>query len=195
MAQRTDEERRAASKDLLYELDMMCETARVLEQMNARAKTRDEVVTRNALLESLLIHARCLVVFLGWHGKRPHPDDVRVSHYIKDFRTAPPPNEWLEELYTAASVRVAHISYERAAVDPMKKDWPIRDIVQAINDEILRFARIAPSHLLDDGWRKPRGPVFSAHSTGSPRVPTMPAQTAVTDSTTLITMIKPPKKP
>jgi hypothetical protein len=197
MANRPDEVLKEASAHLLYEYDMLRETARELDAWQGRLRTDAERVRRNAMVESFVVHVRNLVVFLGWEKpegkltkgkkakgkKRHHPEDVLVKHYVRGFNSEPPDVGWLPELYEVACTRVAHLSYRRANIDPLKRDWPVRDILEAIGRELERFATMAPKNLLDAAWKAEREPVFSEHSSVRPMVPTMTDTTTITSMT------------
>ena len=154
MATRTDNELKEASKHLFYEFDMMRRTAWLLAGGHDR-------VSKNALLESFLVHVRCLVVFLGWRSSN-HREDVKATHYVPKWRPQPPPP--FIGLFEQISGRIVHLSFDRMRVDPDLADWQVRDITEAVGNETERLVRLIPEALLDACWDGPRPSVFSEHS-------------------------------
>jgi hypothetical protein len=75
MPLRTNQELRAASDHVGYEVWMLRESAAQLRRMEPGQD-------RNATLESLTIHARALRQF--FEPTRPRPDDVLAWHYVGD---------------------------------------------------------------------------------------------------------------
>lgn len=183
MPQHSDDKLKEASGHLFYEYEMMRETARALDALQGRPRTDEERIGRNAIVESFVVHVRNLVVFLGWH-KSNHDEDVLARHYAK-FTPKVPDGPWLSELYEAASTRVVHLSYRRTLVDPRNRDWPVREIVEAVSTELERLIKMVPPHVLDARWSRQRSAVFSPHAENRASVPTMMA----TDSTTLSTFV------
>jgi hypothetical protein len=178
MATRTDDELKEASGHLFYEYDMLRQTARELDALGdirIRIDGGEALrVRRNALVESFAVHARNLTVFLGWHPSN-HDEDVLAKHYVKGFAPKVPDDPWLSELYASACTRIVHLSYARSKVDPLKKDWPIRDIVEAIGDDLERLMKLVAPALQGAQWSTTkREPVFSPSSAYRPNVPTLP---------------------
>jgi hypothetical protein len=181
MPGRSDQVLKEASGHLFYEYDMMRRTAKELELILRERRTveNDDKVRHNAALESFLVHVRNLIVFLGWRPSG-HPSDVLAKHFVVGFTSNIPTDGWLAELYDAVCTRIVHLSYERANVDPYKREWPINDIVAAVEKELERFLCLVPLHVLDERWKVPRCPVLSAQF-GSTRAPTMMAETSNTN--------------
>ena len=117
MPERPDNELREASSHVWYEHYMMrrC-TLALSEVVHTRIANQGKF---NAELESFLVHVRNLCVFLGWHSSKPHPEDVLAKHYVRGWQPTAAPS-WVSELYTAVSVTVSHLSYER-----LKRSTPV----------------------------------------------------------------------
>lgn len=91
---------------------------------------------RNAHVESMLIHARCLVDFFL---NEPRKDDVVASHYVPDWSPEKDGGEalaWLEaSLGTFIDKRVAHLTAYRRRV-------PITDEAHFTNDVIAKMSEV-----------------------------------------------------
>jgi len=125
-----------------------------------RKQSVDEQFEWNVHLESFLVHARNLMVFLHWVDKKD-PRDVRAADFIREWRPAIPEEPWLEGVYQQVSGRIVHLSYERK-LPP--EDWPIRSIAETLEKDVLRFIAKAPTHLTDEQWHRPSVRTFSTYS-------------------------------
>ena len=154
MAKQSDTELRKASVHLLYEEHMLCETAKLI------ASSTTNPVEKYVRLESFLLHARNLIVFLGWH-KANHPEDMKATHYVPKWTPTSLIPIWAEDLYTSVSNAALHLSYARSGRDPLQTEWKVREIVEAIQKELNRFLDLVPKHLLDPRFQSAAETVFS----------------------------------
>jgi len=140
-----------AREHLVYEVGMLMYTS---EQLAARhaAGTRDR--GSNALLESFVVHARCLSDFL-WRSRTQanHEYDAFAEDFCADGvwgRVCP---AWPPALDEAAKRQrpgreIAHLSYHRLSVPAAEKDWPVGRITVEIAGavDVLR-AHAMPARL------------------------------------------------
>jgi hypothetical protein len=148
---RTDAELAAASEHLYYELEAMLEGALLLYKEWGKPDGDQSLI--NALLESVLIHTRNLLFFLGWErGGLPlgKPDDIVVEDFGSP-RTGGTPSPHLT-IYTKLHIDkwVGHLTYER--IRSAKPLWAIVPLGGDIYEEILAFARSLPSSRLHSSW-------------------------------------------
>jgi len=105
---RSEQELRAASDHLFYEIWMFQSLAR---DMASRSFT--ENVVNNALLESFTIHTRILLDFL--FAAKPQLDDVIAEDFFEDPATwhnvRPPKSEILETVHKRVGKEIAHLTY------------------------------------------------------------------------------------
>ena len=108
----------------------------------------------NALLESVLVHARSLNDFLSERTKGPAPksDDLRPEQFLAVTWTAPNP---LSDPASDPRVRrinkeIVHLTSTR---DPKNKDWHLRDVLIPVLVELEKFydkaKRPFPAHAAD----------------------------------------------
>jgi hypothetical protein len=138
---RSDEEKRRASEQILYEYEMM------------RAATLACQVTQgsplgNACVESALIHARNLYYFFNKPGKE---SDIAAGDFF-------PPNSWEKQcpgepefFKDKANLNkvhrfLAHISWDR--IDSAKPTWPLVEICRQLKEPLRVFASLAPTESL-----------------------------------------------
>lgn len=148
---RSDEDLKAASKHLSYEIQMLYGTANLLAQGNIYSWA-----VHNALLESFLIHVRIMLEFL--YAQKPWPDDVIAEDFFDD------PNEWvqarpkksdlLKDAHKRAGKQLAHLSYTRLAITPEKKAWRFMKIAKQVDQVFKKFLKIVPANRLDGSLRK-----------------------------------------
>jgi hypothetical protein len=139
----TDAQLRAYSAEhLVYELEMLCATAGRLAALQAQ---RDEdVVLRNALIESFATHARALALFVYPDaGGRRRNADVTADHYVRDlnaWRHARPrlPHE-LDSVIKRTAKEIAHLTMDRH-LPASRPPWRTEPILRAVADPFHRFA-------------------------------------------------------
>lgn len=133
----TDQELRDYAADhLYYELWMFYETGwRLLHDPAVRD---DPWLMGNALVESFLIHARTLVMFLYSDKKAKRASDVTSERYVRDLQAwerdrGSIPSE-LKEVIRRTAKEIAHLTIERQPRDPATRGWrpqPIIDMLYA----------------------------------------------------------------
>lgn len=130
--------------DVVYEVN----------QLHFSAHRSDEIAMqidllnreRNAHIESMLIHARCLVDFFN---DKPRKDDVVVSMYIPDWSPESDGGEdlaWLEDnLGRFIDKRVAHLTAHRQRVAKGDEARFTAEVVARVNAVIETFrSRLDP---------------------------------------------------
>ncbi len=177
--QHSDEELRAASKHLGYEVDMFLEAAAELQRMKEHptwattyASTESgfvpeeaaDTATWNALLESFLIHARVLFDFL--YASDPRRDDVTAEHYAAGWEgKRPGASQNLLELKRRVNKEVAHISYVRLErPTEAEKHWEFAQIAKEMCQLLLAFLANAKPSCLDEQWDARRQRLDSFYS-------------------------------
>lgn len=133
-----------ADEHLAYEAWMLAFASLMLARPDL---PRDEM--SNVFLESFAIHARCLRDFLFGHRDRLHKGR---DAFAIDFC---PEGEWenargpipagLSELDERRRYgrEIVHLSYDRSAVSPEMKDWPIGRVLEEIDDLLRALADTA----------------------------------------------------
>ena len=166
---RNEDELRAASDHLHYEIQMLRGTMTLLA-----TQAFGESVLSNALIESLTIHARALIHFLYPSGQLAD-SDVLAEDFFDDSKC------WLtirpEEPTAFGRARgrvnkeIAHLTYDRQLVTPELKGWDFVALGNAILEVLQVFLAAVPRHLLCGRWQQssaePGGPV----SVEAPLVP------------------------
>ena len=134
--------------------------------MEKKAKNN---VKRNALLESLLIHARNIFYFLFNEYNNKQPDDVLVLNhfnYSKEwdtFKKFQLEKDIFVDLKKRIAKEIAHLSFARIKKAEENNNWDIRfeiDLIEGID----KFIEYVPKNLLDDDWKNSqsiRSKIFS----------------------------------
>jgi hypothetical protein len=152
---RTDEDLRAASQHLHYEVWMFLTLARALS-----TGVFGEGPLSNAALESFTVHARALLEF--FFGDKPRLDDVVADDFVggqgkwSELRGEMP--AILADLRDRVGTEVAHLTYARLLVTPETKGWRFVDIAQSFEDVVGRFLRAVPAERLAPMWTPPGAP-------------------------------------
>lgn len=127
--------KKMAYDHLSYEIEMFTATIDKMSKCNLN------VVEKNVVLESFLIHARCLFDFL-YPSSDTRPNDVIVDDFFDN------PNEFRKKLPSSLPIEsylkyrtgkeIAHLTYDRLKVTPEKKGWQIGDV----HDQIVGVLEI-----------------------------------------------------
>lgn len=147
---RTEDELRAASDHLAYEISMLRSSGHALL---SGISLGDAV--RNALLESFTIHARVLLDFL--YAEDPHRDDVIAEDFFQSpdvwlkARPQKPPS--LDFISRRVGKEVAHLTYARQGVTPEAKSWPVQAILADFETVLRAFIELVPKNLLGVRWQ------------------------------------------
>ena len=148
--QRSDEELQKASDHLFYEYGMLNELANAM----ASGQANKDWCT-NALLESFIIHFRCVMDFL--YNDDPRPDDVVAQDFFSSADTWEKSRPQLTDLLKTAKKRtgkeLAHLTYKRQAVTPDRKPWPFLAIVNDINSVMDVFLKKVSQTKLGSQWK------------------------------------------
>lgn len=145
---RTDDQIRKAMEHIDYEYWMLHEAFRRMGEIRfvkgaeGSAPRPQDLGLHNALLESLLLHARNLNEFFSRTGK---PDDILFVH-ILDVRELDRPLD--PAIITRMNKFLTHVTYERLQVE--NRGWKLREMVAAIDDTMREFVQAVDS----DGTRR-----------------------------------------
>jgi hypothetical protein len=149
---RSDNELRAASDHLYYEIQMLQGTMALL----ATGATGQSILS-NALIESFTIHARVLLHFLYPAGSR-QSSDVLAEDFFDDVEhwLAIRPDE--PEVFGTARGRVnkeiALLTYDRQLVTPELKGWNFVSLGKEILKIVEIFRSAIPPRLLGQRWQQ-----------------------------------------
>ena len=159
---RTEEELRKASDHLHYEYWMLHSTAAGLESGIA-----DQVLLKNALIESFVVHVRAMIDFLYPNG--PKNDAVIAADYFRAQgeweKLRPDQSEILKKAKKRADKEIAHLTYARQYVSKEKKGWHCLKISHEIQGITDIFLSNIDKNKLGDRWNSPEKMVGSAHPT------------------------------
>ena len=145
MAESDRNELRRGLDFFAYELWMLQSTAdRVL------CGSSSDVPTRNALLESFLIHARALIDFFS--NKNAKDDDIMASHYVGDHNWEL--TELLKNERARINKQVAHLTSARDIVPTARKRHDVMAIRTDISVLVEQFLRVVDPTLLGDRFVK-----------------------------------------
>lgn len=143
---RTAEEKRQASEQLLYEVTML----EKLGSMLAAQPPDDDVICGNAMLESFSIHARVLIDF--FYPVNPRPNDVIANDFLgapDQWATiCPPKSELLDHVEQRVGREVVRMNYDRQEVVPILIGSPFGKIVAELHRIFQRFLKAVPAEFL-----------------------------------------------
>ncbi len=135
--------KKMAYEHLSYEIEMFTAT------MGRLNKGGLDQLQNNVILESFLIHARCLFDFL-YPPKKIKPDDVIVDDFFDDpnnFRKKIPSSLPVEGyLKYRTGKEIAHLTYSRLKVTPETKGWQVSDV----HNQIVSTLEIFFANLTDE---------------------------------------------
>ncbi|MBW1996727.1 MAG: hypothetical protein JRJ29_02045 [Deltaproteobacteria bacterium] len=148
---RTDDELRAASDHLWYEIWMLNSCTQLL------ASGINDRVIKNALIESFAIHARQLLHFLYPDRYKVKEDDLVAYDFF------PTEDEWKNnridiwknlpsDLTKRVGKEIAHITYFRQSVTD--KTWQINEINAEFISACKRFYELVTRNLLGSRWQR-----------------------------------------
>ena len=119
-----------------YEIQMFVFTA-----SKVRAGGMD-TLENNAMLETFLLHARCLLDFL-YPPATPRSDDVLANDFFEDpsilRRALPATLPMSSYLKSRTGKEVAHLTYERLNVTPTQKVWNFGEIHDQLGKALAIF--------------------------------------------------------
>ena len=137
----TDDQLRAGSSHLLYEIEMFCVLADSFESGAVDRAVAGlpglEMPVRNAVVESFAIHTRGLISFLSPARPEvePYEDDVFAKDYVDDWTFDT--HRWKAER-RRVNKHVAHLTLTRAK-RPDDSTFPTRQIRRDLGAELQRF--------------------------------------------------------
>ena len=137
----TADELRQGTNDLLYEVQMLSNTAALLEEDSAwsdwgwRSKT-----LYMATLESFLTHVRSLTDFVcppsDYETRTIHARGIFAADYCGTEWTAQPWSNLRNE-HRRISTEIQHLSFDRP---PIGRNWPYAAMRNKLRDALLTFA-------------------------------------------------------
>lgn len=153
MSRRPEEELRAwADEHLMYEVAAI---KYAVEQLAREPKGMEQW----CLLESFLVHARCLNDFLWRNRSHQQPDDAFAADFCapgvwNDVRRDLPQTALTEIRQRKRFGReVMHLSYERPSGFGEHKQWPCGRVFAEIAAAMARFAVVAEPSSLNEPTR------------------------------------------
>jgi hypothetical protein len=166
---------RWAREHLVYEARMLACTAIRLAEREERAIPRD--AESNALLESFVVHVRCLSDFL-WAERGKHEMDAFAFDFCEPGKWEaahpkfPPAVAQIRDQGRAGR-EVVHLTYHRLDIEEAAKEWDVGDICNEIAGALSDFALIALPARLDTKTRSALDePSSHFEGAGSPSVAT-----------------------
>ena len=146
---RGDDELRAVSGHLWYELQMFRATA-----LGLMSGLFPGGPLHDAVLEAFIIHGRNLLHFL--YPEKPQDSDVLAEDFLDD------PIQWptvrgdmpasLTSLRRRANKEVAHLTFDRLSVTQEEKGWHFVDILRDLDLKFHAFRRLVPAKRLAEPW-------------------------------------------
>jgi hypothetical protein len=151
---RSDQELRALSHHLLYEIEMFVETTTQLRAFFIGESSYPVRALRNSLLESWALHVRNLLSFL--YDDRAGVEDAIAADFLDvDWATergAKP--EVLRASHKKASKEIAHLSYHRIGLTDDQRGWTIEPIFSEMVKAIRKFINLVPESHVQKGFRE-----------------------------------------
>jgi hypothetical protein len=152
---RSDEDLVAISEHLLYEIDLLYKTARVLATFG-HAQDSKAIIIRNALLESFAIHTRNLIDF--FYQDKPNSDQVIAQDFFDNgdlwVQQRPTKSQFLKKTSIRVHKEVAHLSYDRLKVTSEKKEWKWINIAAEIGKVLKKFHELVPDSRVSNDFDK-----------------------------------------
>jgi hypothetical protein len=146
---------RWAREHLVYEARMLAFTAIRLAERHGIPRNPES----NALLESFVVHVRCLRDFLWGDRNDRQPMDAFATDFCEEGkweseRGAVPPAITEIDERNRAGREVVHLSYHRLGVEAAAKDWEVSEVYMEIEAALAKFAILALPSRLDDKTRE-----------------------------------------
>lgn len=135
--------KKIAYEHISYEIQMFTAT---IARLHKGELDQDE---HNAILESFLIHARCLLDFL-YQTEKPRKDDVVATDFFENpaelqskLPPLPPVSSFLKQ---RTGKEIAHLTYGRLDITKEQKQWKIGDIHDQLAMAMAIFFECLPDH-------------------------------------------------
>jgi hypothetical protein len=141
-----------SQEHLFYEIWMLYHVIDMLANETYKLSKEDEEnqIIFNALLESMIVHARIVLDFL--YCKRLKPDDAIASDYFLSSSSwepfLPKKSKALRAVLDRSNKEMAHLSYLRPGVSSDKRPWNIIEIKKDIKNIVNLFLDKADANLL-----------------------------------------------
>jgi hypothetical protein len=137
----TKDDRLQASNALRYEWRMLNECAARIPFYEKK-----DMIVCNALIEVFCVHLRNLIEFShrNQKGKRPF-----WTEYLSSDKTTRLKNK-LEKYEAKVNDLLSHLTYKRLRYTATAKSWPIGQIANEVNENMLQFIDTADQSLLSD---------------------------------------------
>lgn len=149
---RSDDDLRAASEHLHYEVSMLIGTAQILA-----LGVIGPGVLHNALVEAFVIHLRVVLEFL--HPSGAKRDDVIAHDFFEDpnvwRRARPLMSDALAKARDRAGAEMAHLTYARLKVTPEAKPWKFGELTHEVTEIFKAFLQCAPKDRLNSRFHVP----------------------------------------
>jgi len=145
---RTDDELRAVSEHLHYEVSMFLTLTRAMA-----TGVFGTSAINNALLEAFTVHARVLLDFLFSEAR--YEDDVVAGNFLagQDWPTIRGTvSPILDAVRKRVGKEVAHLTYARVTVTPDAKQWRFLDIAKDMESLVRCFVAAVPKSRLGPSW-------------------------------------------
>ena len=143
-----DDELKALSEHLLYEVEMLFKTADRLSAIAEGESVPWEV--RMALIEAFAVRARAMIEFL-WQDETRWKEDALAVDFFEPGAWAelrPEMESTLGDVTRRAGQEIAHLTYHRVRVVEDAKGWPFVHIAAAIGRCLRPFAdNVSPTRV------------------------------------------------
>lgn len=135
-----DELQKYFREHVVYEVNMFATTRTLLSRENL------EITLKNPILESWVMHMRCLVAFLYPHTYKPYPTDVAAWDYFSAKKMwsalCGHPSGKLKKAKQRADREVGHLTKFRQYGEPSSKYWAVSELT----DELLSVFKVFTEH-------------------------------------------------
>lgn len=149
--QPSDEELREDSHHLLYEMEQMAGAVQRLAGLRVAGQNAPEV-DENALLESVVMHARGLIEFA--YSDYPRPDDVVATDFLPDWPNLRPPiTDFLAEVKKRTDKEMMHITRERSIAEQLR-GWKYGRVHTELSIVLAEFIVRVPSTKVIESFPK-----------------------------------------
>jgi hypothetical protein len=134
--QPNDEELREDSHHVLYEMEQMSGAVERLAGLRAAGQSGPEV-DENALMESVVLHARGLIEFA--YSDHPRDDDVVASDFLQDWPDVRPPmTDFLKEVKRRTDKEMMHITRARSIAEQLR-GWSYGKLHNELSTVLAEF--------------------------------------------------------
>ena len=161
----TREELHGIWQHLVYEIQMLNETGRVLSTFRADESNDRDRVVQNALVESFALHARTIISLL-YYGKQKD-DDVVAGDFLDDpvawENRRPAMTDLLKTVHRRVAKEVAHLTYARVEITDEERKWPFVQVAIDIDRVLKEFIALLPP----DFPKPPTSASLQTHTTAT----------------------------